>query len=80
MSDENNFSLWATMFGALLSWMGLNAKWTHSKVSKSDFQIFRQETREDIKSMHRDVKEDIKGIHSRLDYFAETERRKRPRE
>ena len=30
MSDEKDISTWLAMFGAMLSWVGINAKWTHS--------------------------------------------------
>ena len=58
MSDESYGIL--GLFAAMLSWVGINATWTHSLqkkvgrcaekyVAKDDFQIFRTEQREDMK-------------------------------
>ena len=75
MSDESYGIL--GLFAAMLSWVGINATWTHNLqkkvgrcaekyVAKDDFQIFRTEQRADMK-----------GIHDRLDKFIERREKQR---
>ena len=65
MSDEN-YSLWATFYTALVGWIIITSTWMHKKISRNEFREFRKEYREDIK-----------GVHERLDNFIE--RRNEPR-
>ena len=81
MSDENNIGMWATMFGSMLAWIGINTKWTHAlqkRVNKANIKCAETFTsKEDFNHRIDRLEDTLKADINRL--YDALERRMGPR-